>query len=89
LYRIIQEALSNVTKYAEASECKVVIVLRDKQTIDLSIHDNGKGFDKKAIKTHGIGLRNMKERAEKVHSNLIITTQLGVGTQIQCSFKIN
>ena len=89
LYRIIQEALSNVTKYAEASECKVVIVLKDNQTIDLSINDNGKGFDKNAIRTQGIGLRNMKERAEKVNSNLTITTQLGVGTQIQCSFKIN
>ena len=89
LYRIIQEALSNVTKYAEASECKVVISLKDKETIEVSISDNGKGFDRKAIKSQGIGLKNMKERAEKVNSNLSITTQVGVGTQIQCSFKIN
>jgi signal transduction histidine kinase len=40
------------------------------------------------MKNLGIGLKNMKERAEKINSHLSITTQLGVGTQIQCSFKI-
>ena len=89
LYRIIQEALSNVSKYAEASECQVVISIKDKQTIDLLISDNGRGFDKNTIITQGIGLKNMKERAEKVKSNLSITTQLGEGTQIQCSFTID
>ncbi|MEN9981304.1 MAG: hypothetical protein RL542_1091, partial [Bacteroidota bacterium] len=88
-YRIIQEALSNVSKYAEASECQVVISIKDKQTIDLLISDNGKGFDINTITTQGIGLKNMKERAEKVNSNLSITTQLGEGTQIQCSFTID
>ena len=89
LYRIIQEALSNVSKYAEASECQVVISIKDKQTIDLLISDNGKGFDINTVTTQGIGLKNMKERAEKVNSNLSITTQLGEGTQIQCSFTID
>jgi signal transduction histidine kinase len=88
IYRIIQEAISNASKYAEASECKVVISLEDNQTIDLSIHDNGKGFDRNGIKSQGIGLKNMKERAEKVNAHLSITTQLGAGTKIQCSFKI-
>ena len=88
LYRIIQEALSNVTKYAEASECLVTISTLDNQTIDLSISDNGKGFDLKEIKSKGIGLKNMKERANKVHSNLSITSRLGEGTKIQCKIKI-
>lgn len=87
IYRIIQEAISNASKYAEASECKVVISLEDNQTIDLSIHDNGKGFDRNGIKSQGIGLKH-ERKSRKVNAHLSITTQLGAGTKIQCSFKI-
>lgn len=63
LYRIIQEAILNVNKYANAKNCIVEIQKKEKDILKLSIIDDGQGFDVKNIKG-GIGLNNMKERAK-------------------------
>lgn len=59
-YRLVQEALSNVVKHAEASEATVRLEQRD-NALHISIDDNGKGFDKEAVQL-GIGLIAMRER---------------------------
>ncbi|UTY60791.1 sensor histidine kinase [Massilia sp. erpn] len=59
-YRIIQEALSNIVKHAQASRATVVLALRD-GSLHIEVRDNGRGFDP-AQKAEGIGIVGMRER---------------------------
>lgn len=85
-YRIAQEALNNVTKYASAGLVQVCLCCEEEQTT-LSISDNGKGFDPCLIPPEKLGLGIMKERAEAVGAGLKVTSQPGCGTTILVSWK--
>ena len=87
IYRIVQEALFNVTKYADATECTVTLSQPEPTSLLLTISDNGKGFDSTSSST-GIGLANMKERARLVKADLQIQSAPRQGTRIVCSFKV-
>jgi signal transduction histidine kinase len=87
IYRIVQEALSNVVKYAAASECKVTITRTDISSLLLIINDNGNGFDLNQTST-GIGLKNMRERARLVKADFRIESMIGQGTTIECLFVV-
>jgi PAS domain S-box-containing protein len=81
IYRISQEALNNILKHAGAS--KVEIVLQHKEnTIELTIQDDGRGFDPEQTPSGHYGLSMMRERAEGVGAQLSITSQPGQGTQL-------
>lgn len=86
IFRIIQEALNNVIKYAEASFVKVVIAKEDDKLL-ITISDNGSGFDLKAVyekKKAGqmAGLKNMRQRAESLNGELEIKSSPGEGCSI-------
>jgi len=86
LFRIAQEALTNVTRHARAS--RVTISLEEeREEIELAIEDNGSGFDDTAPRStgqrHGWGLVNMRERAEAIGGTLTIETTLDQGTTIR------
>jgi signal transduction histidine kinase len=87
IYRIVQEALTNVTKYASATECHITITQPNASTLLLRISDTGKGFDLAQIST-GIGLKNMRERARLVKAELNIQSKIGQGTTIECRFMV-
>ena len=87
IYRIVQEALFNVTKYADATECTITLSQPETTSLLLTISDNGKGFDSTSSTT-GIGHINMKERARLVKADLQIQSTPGQGTRIVCSFKV-
>jgi signal transduction histidine kinase len=87
LYRIIQEAILNVNKYANAKNCIVEIQKKEKDILKLSIIDDGQGFDVKNIKG-GIGLNNMKERANSLKGQFSITSKIGEGTKIEVEFNL-
>jgi signal transduction histidine kinase len=87
IYRIVQEALSNVAKYAAASKCSVSITQPDTTSLLLTITDNGKGFDK-SVTTNGIGLTNMNDRARAVKADFTIHSEIQKGTSIACQFSI-
>jgi signal transduction histidine kinase len=80
LYRIIQEALQNVIKYAEASLVKINIAIENKN-LNLVVEDNGKGF-KVNDKRKGIGLKNMQSRAAKLEGTFTVKSSLNKGTSI-------
>jgi signal transduction histidine kinase len=88
IYRIIQEAIQNVIKYAEAKECRIEITNIDNKELQLTIEDNGVGFDSNKKENTGIGLKNMNDRAKILSSKLILTSELGTGTKIEVAFKI-
>ncbi|MGV9004456.1 ATP-binding protein [Flavobacterium sp.] len=80
-YRIIQEALQNVSKYACANNVKVTISLKN-QLLQLLIVDDGKGFDISAVKEAGIGLKNIKARATLMKGKFTIDSSIGGGTRL-------
>lgn len=83
LYYICQEALNNVLKHAEATKITISIIQLGENTIQLSIEDNGKGFNLDlATQGGGMGLANMSVRVEKIPGVLTIHTSEGNGTMV-------
>jgi hypothetical protein len=80
LYRIAQESLSNVYKYSFCDRVEVTLKF-DPLDIMLSIHDNGIGFNLNIIKP-GLGLSNMKRRAELIGAEFRVESSEGIGTTI-------
>ncbi len=87
LYRMVQEALSNVVKYAAATDCHITISQPDVSTLLLTVSDTGKGFDV-ATASSGIGLKNMRDRARLVKADFRIESVIGQGTRIECKFVV-
>jgi signal transduction histidine kinase len=84
VYRIIQEALQNTSKYSKAKRCCVFLLKTgDKTTI--RIWDNGIGFKPEKAK-QGIGLKNIKERTKSINGLLKITSSSEKGTTIEIIF---
>lgn len=89
LYRIIQEALTNVCKYAAATE--VSIALHDRHNpsdLTLVIRDNGKGFNPDQTLT-GFGLQGMQERTMALGGEFEIAAAPGTGCQITVHIPIS
>jgi signal transduction histidine kinase len=86
MYRIVQEALTNVAKHAQATQA-VVHLRRRADTLVCSVADNGRGFDAngRSAQTHnqGLGLIGMKERAASLGGTLSITSGPGKGTTLK------
>lgn len=67
LFRIIQEAINNIVKHAEASKVNIALCFIDKDhSVQIKVEDDGKGFDPAQI-DNGLGLRTMKNRADKLN----------------------
>jgi len=79
-YRITQEALSNVIKYAQASMV-IIQVSQDEQKLDLTIEDDGVGFDPSEV-SYGQGIANMENRAKLINAKFELTSEKGAGTTI-------
>nr|WP_263323218.1 PAS domain-containing protein [Neobacillus sp. Marseille-Q6967] len=80
IYRIIQEALTNIRKYAEVTEATITIRELD-QTVRVMVEDKGKGFEV-LEQPRGVGLFSMDERARAVGGELTIYSSLGKGTKV-------
>jgi signal transduction histidine kinase len=81
LYRIIQEALNNITKHSKASKADIIIKFDKK--INLAISDNGIGFSYDENKKTGNGIFNMRDRTELLGGIFKIKTAPGEGTIIE------
>lgn len=82
VYRIIQEALANTTKHAEATHAVVELVEDDlRGEVRITVRDNGGGFDP-AAETGGFGLSGMRERVELLGGEIEVRSGAGEGTEI-------
>lgn len=80
LYRVAQEALSNIARHARATKAAVNLgVVRN--MLQLSIEDDGSGFDTDAG-ANGMGLMNMRSRVEEIGGEFEITSRRGGGVQL-------
>ncbi len=83
LYRIAQEALNNALKHAQASNVVVRISTRNEKIV-LEVEDDGQGFDVGAVNIDGgMGLTNMRHRAEDLGGSIEICSQPGGGAMIR------
>jgi two-component system, NarL family, sensor histidine kinase DegS len=92
IFRIVQEALNNVGRHAHASAVEVSVKFQP-DTIEVSVRDNGVGMDVAATEgsldtTRHFGLISMRERAELEKGQLRITSQPGVGTEVNCRLPL-
>ena len=81
IYRIIQEAVNNALKYAQAQHINVSLFTRDSATYRVSIVDDGKGFDMLNASL-GNGLANMKKRAQDINAKIEISSNQPGGTKV-------
>lgn len=88
IYRITQEAINNTIKYADATEIRVRLSYIT-NNVELTVQDNGKGFDASAhdsTETHG--LNNMKDRSEVLNGTFEIVSVQNEGTSIRVNIPI-
>lgn len=81
LYRIVIEALNNALKYAEAREVNVNLYCFP-PTLELTVSDNGIGFDLTRVRAGGMGLRSMRERVALLDGTLQIQSAPGKGSTV-------
>jgi signal transduction histidine kinase len=77
-YRIMQEALTNVVRHAQAHSCQIHLTLGE--TLDLSIIDDGRGIP--ANRQAGVGLRSMQERTAELGGSCIVEALPTSGTRV-------
>ncbi len=88
LYRIIQEAVANMVKHAEATE-GIVQLLGEAPRLSITIEDNGKGFDPGALKETGIGLKNLASRIQLLRGSYEVHSTPGKGTSVYIEIDVS
>jgi signal transduction histidine kinase len=86
LYRITQEALSNVARHSAARNVSISLT-QEADSVFLLVQDDGRGFDP-ATQTAGMGLRSMRERASGAGGSLTLESTPGQGTRITVRLPI-
>jgi signal transduction histidine kinase len=88
LYRIVQEAVNNVVKHAEATLVTVRARVFEKHLI-LTVEDNGRGFNLEERRSTSLGLGIMRERAENIDAQINIDSKPGKGTSVTVTWPTN
>ncbi|MFQ5577156.1 MAG: sensor histidine kinase, partial [Anaerolineae bacterium] len=84
LLRIIQEALTNIRKHAATDQARVTLTVQN-GALELTVSDNGRGFDPAHTQTGSrphFGLGIMRERAKAVGAEFTLTSEPGAGTRV-------
>jgi len=81
IFSVFQEMLGNAIKYAKADTIRITL-LYDEGKIALQVIDNGVGFNFDEVR-HGLGYKNMKERAEKLNGSFTFESEKGFGTKLK------
>jgi signal transduction histidine kinase len=87
LYRVVQEALSNVVKHAGAERVSIVITQRG-QSVAATIDDDGRGFEEAGVRADALGLTGMRERLALVSGTLEIESAPGRGTTVAAQVPV-
>lgn len=93
-YRVIQEALTNVARHAEATQVNILLKTTQDPVSSLAmlhieISDDGRGMPATTEPTEGVGLIGMRERVESMHGKFSVHSMPGQGTHIRCQMPLN
>ena len=81
MYRIARESLANAARHSEASKIRLRLVITPKE-LELSVEDDGKGFETSEIPEERFGLVGINERARLLGGKMSLETSLGTGTRV-------
>ncbi len=81
IYRVVQEALNNISKHAQASSCQISLACRG-NGFTLRVSDDGRGFDPGVVAPDSLGLGIMQERAEGIGARLVVESEVDRGTSV-------
>lgn len=87
LYLIFKEAINNAIKHSNCTRITIDANIRN-DVIEISINDNGNGFDEKSIR-QGNGIKNIQNRAEQIKGKIKIRSAIGSGTNITFIGRLN
>jgi len=87
VYRVVQEALTNVAKYAQAKEVSVLLQ-RVGELARLCVQDDGRGFDPKLVRKGSHGLAGMRFRLRMYGGDLVLRSAPGRGTTIEATLPV-
>lgn len=89
IYRIVQELINNAVKHSGATAILVQIIRHDEERINITVEDNGKGFDANQAGENTAGLRNIRSRVKYLNGKMDIQSGPGIGTSIyiECEIK--
>jgi len=85
IYRVVQEALRNVTRHARAKKVEIHLIQND-GLLQLTIHDNGQGFSPDREK--GVGLLGMQERVRRLNGFFHVDSGPGIGTTVRVELPV-
>ena len=88
LYRVVQEALTNVVKHAAASRVSILVVQRETSVMAV-VEDNGQGFDAQGTRADALGLVGMRERAALVRGKVAVESSPGAGTTVRVEVPLS
>ena len=93
LFRIVQEAIHNIIKHADAKKISASIHFNH-ESVTILIKDNGKGFDLSPLndagnQSFGLGLRNMNNRAKLIAAVFSVNSTIGKGTEVSLQLPVN
>jgi len=84
VYRLAQEAITNISKYAQANQVWIELSARDGQ-VEVSVRDDGVGFDSQRVRGGAYGLLGMRFRVESEGGSLSVRSAPGQGTELRAS----
>jgi signal transduction histidine kinase len=87
VYRVVQESLTNVVKHARASSIDIEVRCAD-DAVDVSVADDGIGFDAEAVAANGFGLAGMRERVELAGGELSVLPGADAGTVVRARLPL-
>ena len=85
--QMVRESLSNVARHAQAATCRVSLRRSESRAV-LEVDDDGRGFDVEGHSPTGLGLQNLRARAESLGGRLVVTSPPGEGTTVQVSLPL-
>jgi signal transduction histidine kinase len=88
VYRVIQEALTNIAKYAQATEVRVLLQSEGDRAL-LRVEDNGRGFDTSQVRVGSHGLAGMRFRMRSCGGDLVLRSTPGGGTTIEATLPMD
>jgi signal transduction histidine kinase len=86
-FRFVQEALTNVLRHGSASLARIRLSVQD-GFLEVSVADNGVGFDQAVQSRQGMGLQGMRERVASLGGTLTIESQPGHGTRVRALLRL-
>ena len=88
VYRVVQESLTNIGKYAKANH--VIVTVHNYPTyVAVQIQDDGQGFELASMRPNSHGLAGMKHRVEAAGGRLTVASQTGKGTTISAVIPLS